>query len=771
VAGSGGALACASTPEPLPKVSYAALAAADKPAPPVAPERIHALLVNGGGWPEINYASHVAHLREVVSLLTRAGVEPARISILSGDGNDPAEDLAVREPDPERFWMLAGTPSERRLREPTRFESSTVPGFALRPATLAELRGWFKTTGARLRDGDTLLLYVTDHGQNSPRDVLETRIVLWGKDASVSVRELRDLLRALRPGVRVVSLMSQCFSGGFAWLGHKDGDALPEPNVCGYFSSRYDTKAHGCYAELSGSNEVGHSFAFLRALARTGSFDDAHRAVLVTDSTPDVPLRTSDLWLQQLLADMAAAARVDVKDLVDGLLAEAWKNQAAWEPEIRLIDRIGQAYGFASPRSVREMQLLAEQLSHVSKQIQTHAGAWETILGGAARGNLNDFLTATPGWVPRLRKEQLDGLGPHERRALVEELLGDLSAFTARDEGVATTLKSLFERAEAGEALAFRTEIRLAALLRMGALLTSIAGRAYVGMQAEPRLLEAYRAMRACEGLTLTGLRPPDLPAPEEEPLTPMPSLNEELSALEQMTPAWTGLSARPVGAEQAEREELPRGASVVTLVMPRSPAESAGLSVGDVILGPPDEPFAHPQDFRPWAMLLDIGKPQRVVVRRGQKTFFTRSITPRSYPIEWPRRAIRPRIGLPAPPVTGVLYRGDRRPAGRHILFFWATWCKPCKAALPELLYFAYREKAPVVAITSEDRATLDQFFGAWTQPFPSIVIRDEVRRTFVDYGVNSTPTFVLIDDAGHLRGYQAGYSRRLGLRLSGGG
>jgi hypothetical protein len=44
--------------------------------------------------------------------------------------------------------------------------------------------------------------------------------------------------------------------------------------------------------------------------------------------------------------------------------------------------------------------------------------------------------------------------------------------------------------------------------------------------------------MRACEGLTLTGLRPPDPSAPEEEPLTPMPSLDEELSALEQMTPA-----------------------------------------------------------------------------------------------------------------------------------------------------------------------------------------------------------------------------------------
>ncbi|HEU4404111.1 MAG TPA: hypothetical protein VFS43_02285 [Polyangiaceae bacterium] len=291
-------------------VNYAALAAAEQPAPRVAPDRLHALLLNGGGNPASNYASHLAHIRKLVALLGRAGVAPERISILSGDGDNAAADLAVREPDPEGAWLLKSAPRGGKLLGAIRFESSTVPGFALRPATPPELRRWFETVGAGLRDGDTLLLYVTDHGVRAPRNVMETRIVLWGDNASVSVRELRELLRTLPRGVRVVTLMSQCFSGGFAWLGHRDGERIPDPNVCGYFSSRYDLEAYGCYTALSGHDDVGHSFAFLRALERGGRFDDAHRAALVTDGTPDVPLRTSDLWLQELLYDQAAFAHV-----------------------------------------------------------------------------------------------------------------------------------------------------------------------------------------------------------------------------------------------------------------------------------------------------------------------------------------------------------------------------------------------------------------------------------------------------------------------------
>jgi thiol-disulfide isomerase/thioredoxin len=673
----------------------------------------------------------------------------------------------VSEPDPEGAWLLKGAPRGGKLLRPVRFESSTVPGFALRPATPPELRRWFETLGAGLRDGDTLLLYVTDHGQRAPRDVMETRIVLWGDKASVSVRELRGLLRTLPRGVRVVTLMSQCFSGGFAWLGHRDGERVPEPNVCGYFSSRYDLEAYGCYSALSGHDDVGHSFAFMRALEASGSFDDAHRAALVTDGTPDVPLRTSDLWLQELLYDQAAFSHVNVFSLIDTLLAEAWKNRAAWEPELRQLDRIGQAYGFASPRSVHEMQVMAGQLARVLSQVKTHAQAWSAAAADATEANLDDFVAATPAWAPWLDKTRPRAMTTPERRARVAELLPQLSAFTARGDG-AGTLRTFSDQAETAHELMLRTKVRVAALLRMSALLSSIAGRVYLSALAEPPLLDAYRSMRACEGLTLPDLGDPGAAALTDEALTAMRPIVEDLRVLDTLAPAWTGFKPGPLGTGQATAQSLPRGAALVRNVTAGSPAAAAGMRVGDVMLGPPGKPFTHQQDLGLWSMLLKPETPALMAVRRRGQTF-TATITPSARVTAWPTLAA-PRLGLAAPEVAGVLYRGEQRPQGRRILFFWSTWCKPCKAALPELLALAKREDTPIIAITDEGRAQLDPFFAHWKAPFPAIVISDEPRRSMAEYGVSGTPTFVLIDDAGLVRNYKVGYTHAEGLSLSSG-
>ncbi|HEU4404112.1 MAG TPA: TlpA disulfide reductase family protein [Polyangiaceae bacterium] len=163
--------------------------------------------------------------------------------------------------------------------------------------------------------------------------------------------------------------------------------------------------------------------------------------------------------------------------------------------------------------------------------------------------------------------------------------------------------------------------------------------------------------------------------------------------------------------------------------------------------------------------MLLKPETPERMAIRRGRETF-TATITPRARLTAWPTLAA-PRLGLAAPEVEGALYRGERRPQGRRILFFWATWCRPCKAAIPELLALSKRENIPVIAITDEGRAELDPFFTRWKDPFPAIVISDEPRRSMAEYGVSGTPTFVLIDDAGLIRGYKVGYAPEEGLRL----
>jgi thiol-disulfide isomerase/thioredoxin len=102
-------------------------------------------------------------------------------------------------------------------------------------------------------------------------------------------------------------------------------------------------------------------------------------------------------------------------------------------------------------------------------------------------------------------------------------------------------------------------------------------------------------------------------------------------------------------------------------------------------------------------------------------------------------------------------------------MLFFWATWCGPCKAALPELLAFERERKTPVIAITDEPAETLQGFFARFSAPFPEQVATDEERRAFRAYGVSGTPTFVLVDGEGVIRSYSTGYSAAKSLGVEG--
>ena len=62
------------------------------------------------------------------------------------------------------------------------------------------------------------------------------------------------------------------------------------------------------YPENRDKDNVSHSFDFIEGLTAGYTFPEAHRRVLVTDQTPDVPLQTSDIYLEKLL-DGAARAR------------------------------------------------------------------------------------------------------------------------------------------------------------------------------------------------------------------------------------------------------------------------------------------------------------------------------------------------------------------------------------------------------------------------------------------------------------------------------
>src|SRR6185369_6294480 len=128
--------------------------------------------------PVINFQSHLTHVRTLVDFLLANGVPADDVAIFSGDGSDPAADLATRSADHDPDAWLLPWPIAHRLR-PIRYVDSQVNGFTLHPATKAALRDWFAQNGHQLGAGDTLLLYVTDHGEQNKQDLTNNTIVLW----------------------------------------------------------------------------------------------------------------------------------------------------------------------------------------------------------------------------------------------------------------------------------------------------------------------------------------------------------------------------------------------------------------------------------------------------------------------------------------------------------------------------------------------------------------------------------------------------------------
>jgi len=316
-------------------------------------------------------------------------------------------------------------------------------------------------------------------------------------------------------------------------------------------------------------------------------------------------------------------------------------------------------------------------------------------------------------------------------------------------------------------------DVRQGVILRMRTILAAIAGREYLSREGTREERAAYESLLDCESLSLPLTRP--VPGMRLADRDPFPALEDDLVAAREVIPAWMGIRFGEAPAAVREARQLRRGAASVTAVYPDSPAKEAGLRVGDVVVGPSEAPFEDPRQIREWTMLATVDKPAQLAVLRGEETLEV-TLIPRPYPIKWPELPGPPRVSTAAPawsPLQLTAYRGvlpgELSGAGPHLLYFWATWCGPCKAALPELLDFERERKTPVIAITDEASETLDAFFSKFDKPFPERVATDAGRGAFLAYGVSGTPTFVLVDEAGIIRSYSVGYTPAKSLGIDG--
>lgn len=122
------------------------------------------------------------------------------------------------------------------------------------------------------------------------------------------------------------------------------------------------------------------------------------------------------------------------------------------------------------------------------------------------------------------------------------------------------------------------------------------------------------------------------------------------------------------------------------------------------------------------------------------------------------------PAVGHPAPDfsvrdTTGKTFKLSELRGTPVVLNFWATWCPPCQAELPELQAGSERLAGQVAIIgvnqgetPEEVKALADQLGLTFQMPL------DETMDVSRAYSVRSLPTTFFVDRAGVIRSMQIG-------------
>ncbi len=116
------------------------------------------------------------------------------------------------------------------------------------------------------------------------------------------------------------------------------------------------------------------------------------------------------------------------------------------------------------------------------------------------------------------------------------------------------------------------------------------------------------------------------------------------------------------------------------------------------------------------------------------------------------------PLIGHRAPAVVGTTLEGRHLDLSKDrgkvvVVDFWSSWCDPCRQSAPELVTFAWRDRAVadvVGVVWNDERGAAQGFDAAYGVNYPSIF--DSNGQIANSFGVTNPPTIFIIDRHGRV-------------------
>lgn len=277
-------------------------------------------LTIGGGYSKSgNQASLEANVVFYQQLLADKHQGPRRHDIFFADGNDPGADLQVLAEKPEKSLAPAtdflAVLHRRRSEEQITYRNHRVPKIA-GPLDPKLIRTNLEALAKSARGGDRLIVYVTAHGSEGPRDDrFNTTLDCWN-NRKITAREFTGWLDMLPAEMPVVMVMAQCYCGGFGrtiFEGLDEKKGLSPQLRVGFFAQQHNLPAAGCRPDIEHDEEFSSYFwGALSGHTRNGkpitgcdidnngivSFAEAYAHAVIAGETIDIPLRTAEVFLR-----------------------------------------------------------------------------------------------------------------------------------------------------------------------------------------------------------------------------------------------------------------------------------------------------------------------------------------------------------------------------------------------------------------------------------------------------------------------------------------